>query len=919
MVQRLTYRKRHSYATKSNQNRVVKTPGGKLVYQTTKKRASGPKCPVTGKRIQGIPHLRPAEYKRSRLARNRRTVNRAYGGVLSGSAVRERIIRAFLVEEQKIVKKEITNAQKERCCSLFLCVESYLLFVGVLFDFVAIFITKLVFNAYLFLLTLHNSIWARRLGTDALNHLQCSKVLSNGVLSNIVQPNLFGEIYYCSILRDFFYSCRHVIQGFINLVACSCMVSSRLVMFYGNTCKDEVSWNLIISGCNRSAQYEESWRVFCGMHSSGIDPNQFTYGSCFNCLCRAWRIGMGRRVHGWVIKCGVGEDVYFGTSLVDLYVKCGDMNEAVKGFSRMLVRNVVSWTAIISGFVQKDDSMSALSFFKEMMKVNVGINNYTVTSVLAACAKPALSREAIQIHSWTMKTGLYSDSTVKTSLINTYSKIGEIGLSEMVFGEMECIKNLETWAVMISGFAQNQNLGRTIDLFRKMCRDGLRPDKFCSSSVLSIIDDITWGRQIHCYVFKAGMDFDVSVGSALSTMYSKCNSLVEAYNVFEEILDKDEVSWTSMIVGFAEHGCPEHALKLFINMPVKDIRPDQVILSAVLAACSALPSLRKGKEVHGYALRAGIDEDVLVGGALITMYSKCGSLFSAKRVFKMMPQNDQISWSSLLSGYAQKGLIEESLLLFHDMRITGLDIDCITISSLFVMAATLTKLVIGTQLHGLVMKTGLDSDVSVGSSLVTMYSRCGNIEKSHKVFDQIKDPDLIAWTSMIVGYAQHGKGTEALKLYELMRKHKVEPDAVTFVGVLSACGHNGLLEEGNYLLNSMKKDFGIEPGPRHYACMIDLLGRLGRLEEAVILINSMPIKPDALVWGTLLAACKKHGDVELGRLAANKVLELEPSESSAYISLSNIFANIGKWEEVLNIRILMKSAGLKKETGWMQL
>ncbi|KAK9119281.1 hypothetical protein Scep_017374 [Stephania cephalantha] len=730
------------------------------------------------------------------------------------------------------------------------------------------------------------------------------------------QASKNGEQVYCLALRKGLLSDPYVRSGMIDLYAKGFLFEDALKVFRDCVCGNVVCWNAIISGAVRNRENWVALDIFSRMISGYSLPNGFTFPSVLTACGALGELEIGRRVHGWVIKCGVGEDVYVGTSLIDLYVKCGDMNEAVKGFSRMLFRNVVSWTAIISGFVQKDDSVSALRFFKEMMKVNVGINTYTVTSVLAACAKPALSREAIQIHSWTMKTGLYSDSTVKTSLINTYAKIGEIGLSEMVFGEMECTKNLETWAVMISGFAQNQNLGRTIELFKKMCRDGLRPDKFCSSSVLSIIDDVTLGRQIHCNVFKAGMNFDASVGSALSTMYSKCNSLVEAYNVFEEILDKDEVSWTSMIVGFAEHGCPKQALKLFINMPVKDIRPDQVILSAVLTACSALPSQRKGKEVHGYALRAGIDEDVLVGGALITMYSKCGSLFSAKRVFKMMPQNDQASWCSLMSGYAQKGSIEESILLFHDMRIAGLEIDCITISSLLVMAATLTKLVIGTQLHGLVMKTGLYSDVSVGSSLVTMYSRCGNIEKSHKVFDQIKNPDLVAWTSMIVGYAQHGKGIEALKLYELMRKHEVEPDAVTFVGVLSACGHNGLLEEGNYHLNSMKKDFGIEPGARHYACLVDLLGRLGRLEEAVILINSMPIKPDALVWGTLLAACKKHGDVELGRLAANKVLELEPSESGAYISLSNIFANVGEWEEVLNVRRLMKSAGLKKETGW---
>lgn len=282
----------------------------------------------------------------------------------------------------------------------------------------------------------------------------------------------------------------------------------------------------------------------------------------------------------------------------------------------------------------------------------------------------------------------------------------------------------------------------------------------------------------------------------------------------------------------------------------------------------------------------------------------------------MLPQKDQFSCSSLVSGYAQNGYIEDALLLFHEIRMADLWIDSFTVSSVIGAVAILNSLDIGTQLHACVTKMGLNAEVSVGSSLVTMYSKCGSIDECHKVFEQIEKPDLISWTAMIVSYAQHGKGAEALKVYDLMRKEGTKPDSVTFVGVLSACSHNGMVEEGYSHLNSMAKEYGIEPGYYHYACMVDLLGRSGRLKEAERFINNMPIEPDALLWGILLAACKVHGDIELGRLAAKRVIELEPCEAGAYVTLSNICADMGWWEDVMKIRSLMEGTGVKKEPGW---
>lgn len=285
----------------------------------------------------------------------------------------------------------------------------------------------------------------------------------------------------------------------------------------------------------------------------------------------------------------------------------------------------------------------------------------------------------------------------------------------------------------------------------------------------------------------------------------------------------------------------------------------------------------------------------------------------------MIPRKDQFMGSAMVSGYAQGGHPEEAIHLFCDMLVDGLVIDAFTLSGVIGCLADLGRLGIGSQIHAQVIKMGFESEVSVGSSLLVMYSKIGSIEDCRKAFQQIKAPDIISWTALIASYARHGKGTEALQIYELMKESGTNPDSVTFVAVLSACSHCGLIEEGFFHFSSMKKDYGIEPGYRHYSCMVDLLGRAGRLKDAESFITSMPITPDALIWGTLLASCKVHGDVDLAKLAAEKAMELETHEAGTYVSMANICADMGQWDNVLKLRSEMAGTEVIKEPGWSSL
>ncbi|XP_022727896.1 pentatricopeptide repeat-containing protein At1g74600, chloroplastic-like isoform X1 [Durio zibethinus] len=727
-------------------------------------------------------------------------------------------------------------------------------------------------------------LWFRKIW---LSGFEPDGITYRSVLSACVamQNTSFGRQVYSVTMKNGFFSNGYVRTGMIDLFAKSCNFENALTVFYDvSSCENVVCWNAIISAAVKN---EENWvalDLFVQMGKQFLMPNVFTFSSVLTACAALKELEIGKEVQGWIIKCGV-VDVFVGTALIDLYVKCGDMDEAVKMFSVMPTRNVVSWTAIISGFVQKDDCLKALKFFKEMRYTKAEINNYTATAVISACAKVNMFEEATQIHSWIIKSGFYMDSVIQAALVKMYSKIGVIGLAEMVFKEMESIPSPNTWAVLISSFAQKQSPHRVIELLQTMLKGGLRPDRFCTSSVFSVIECINLGRQMHCYTLKTGLIFDLSVETSLFTMYSKCGSLEDSLKVFQSIPVHDNISWASMIAGFTEHGYAEQALQMFKDMLSEETKPDQMTLTATLSACSSLHCLCKGKEIHGHAIGAGLGNEPLICSALVTVYSKCGALGLARKVFDMLVQKDLVSYSSLISG----------------------------------ASALSNKSDIGTQLHALVIKVGLDSEVFVGSSLVTMYSECGGIKDCENAFNEIDKPDLIGWTAMISSYARYGKGVEALRVYDLMTKEGINPDSVTFVGILSACSHSGLIEEGYYHLNSMAKDYGIQPGYHHYACMVDILGRSGKLREAEKFINNMPIEPDAFIWGTLLAACKVHGDVELGRLAAEKVIELESCHAGAYVSLSNICAGIGQWEGVLEIRSLMKGTGVRKEPGWSSM
>ncbi|PSS15659.1 Pentatricopeptide repeat-containing protein [Actinidia chinensis var. chinensis] len=349
------------------------------------------------------------------------------------------------------------------------------------------------------------------------------------------------------------------------------------------------------------------------------------------------------------------------------------------------------------------------------------------------------------------------------------------------------------------------------------------------------------------------------------------------------------------------------------------VRPDDHIYPSATKACAVLSRIDIGRSIHCVVLKTGFDGDVFVGSSVVDMYAKCGDIRDARKVFDIMPKRNVVSWGGMIHGYTQLGEADEALRMFKQVLWEDLDVNGCIFSSAIRVCGNSTLLELGKQIHGLCLKMSYDSSCFVGSALISLYSKCGVIEGAYKVFDEISVKNLGMWNAMLIACAQHAHTNKAFDLFKRMECVGMKPNFITFLCVLYACSHAGLVEEGKYYFELMKK-YGLEPGDQHYASMVDLLGRAGKLQDAVSIIDKMPIRPTESVWGALLTGCRIHGDTELAAYAADRVFELGPVSSGMHVLVSNAYAAAGRYEEAAKARKMLRDRGVKKETGlsWVE-
>ncbi|XP_050229373.1 uncharacterized protein LOC126678522 [Mercurialis annua] len=427
------------------------------------------------------------------------------------------------------------------------------------------------------------------------------------------------------------------------------------------------------------------------------------------------------------------------------------------------------------------------------------------------------------------------------------------------------------------------------------------------------------GLQLHTHIIKSGFQAIPLVSHYLINFYSKTQLPILSLQVFEETHLKSSTTWSSVISSLTQNELPELAIQYFRRMLCEHVRPDDRIFPSATKACAFLGRYDVGKSLHGFVVKTGFDFDMFVGSSLVDMYAKCGELGDARKMFDEMPERNVVSWSGLIYGYAQVGEDEEALRLFKEALFEDLEVNDFTYSSALRVCGNSTFLELGRQIHGLCLKSSYDSSSFVGSSLVSLYSRCGVVEAAFKVFDEVPVKNLGMWNSLLIACAQHAHTERAFDLFEEMKNVGMKPNFITFLCLLYACSHAGLIEKGQSYFELMKV-YDIEPGAQHYATLVDLLGRAGKLQKALEIIDAMPIKPTESVWGAFLTGCHLHKDTELAAFAADKVFELGPVSSGMNVLLANAYAAAGRYEDAANARKMLRDRGVKKETGlsWIE-
>lgn len=670
--------------------------------------------------------------------------------------------------------------------------------------------------------------------------------------------------------------------------------------------------------------------------------DNYTYSSVLKACAETRNLRIGKAVHCHFIRCFSNPSRFVYNSLLNMYSTCLSSLDAEmvgrkyvevdfskydlvrKVFDTMRRRNVVAWNTIVSWYVKTERYVEAVRQFRMMLRMGIRPSTISFVNVFPALSSLGDYKSADVVYGLLVKLGseYVNDLFVASSAIFMYAELGCFDFARKIFDN--CLeRNTEVWNTMIGGYVQNNHPVEAIELFVQVLElDEIVFDDVTFLSALSAVSqlqELDLGQQLHAYILKNFVALPVIVLNAVIVMYSRCNSIHTSFKIFEKMQERDVVSWNTMISAFVQNGLDDEGLMLVYEMQKQGFMIDSVTVTALLSAASNLRNQDVGKQTHAYLLRHGIHFEGMES-YLIDMYAKSGLIKTARQIFEKNDSGDrdQATWNAMIAGYTQNGLLEEAFVAFRQMLEHNVTPNVVTIASVLPACNPMGNIELGKQLHGFSIRYLLDQNVFVGTSLIDMYSKSGVIDYAANVFAKIPEKNSVTYTTMILGYGQHGMSKRALSLFRSMKGCGIEPDAITFVAVLSACSYAGLVDEGLQIFDLMQQEYKIQPSTEHYCCVADMLGRVGKVVEAYEFVKELGEEGNVLeIWGSLLGSCRLHGHSELAEVVAKKLLEMDTRNSMPgyHVLLSNIYAEEGNWENVDKVRKEMRERGLRKEVG----
>lgn len=720
------------------------------------------------------------------------------------------------------------------------------------------------------------------------------------------------------------------------------------------------SWEMRSNGLPNALNAARTWSSSAtrplGFFGRVLDVDAIT--SALRHCGRVLAIQEGMSIHSQLLKRGLCPDVLIANHLIDMYGASGFLDGAQRLFVEMPHRNVVSWTTLISAQTRAGHPDLAIETFTRML--NHGSeepNGYTYSAALKACAVVGNHELGRWIHRHVLNNRLQSDVVLMNAVVDMYIKCGNFSEARCVFDELSRANSTSwntmiagyfrkgsafeaenlfdqfskpdaiSYNTMISGFAEMEN-PKALDYVYLMHSKGFKLDHYtipCALKTCGVLTFLKMGKQIHNYIIKSGFLFRCFILSSLIDMYSKCGQINEAIKQYDECMNYKGLTdrlplLNSMFSGFVANGYTVHALDLMSEIYRSGTQLDHFTFSSALRLCINLQNMRIGLQVHSLIIISGFHRNHIVGSNLVDLYSRCGNLVDAFRLFHDLSHKDVIAWTGLITGCLREGSNELVFNLFREVIRLKIKVDHFLVSNILKACSVIPWVHGGKQVHAYIVKGGFESESITVTSLIDMYSKCGEIDDGFKVFESEVEKDTVCWTGIITGCGSNGKATEALKLFREMTKAGVEPNEITFLSVLAACRHAGLVADSCRIFKSMEDRHGLKPWIEHYHCMIDILCRAGLFEEARQMISVMPYRHDETAHNSLLSSCLIHQNSELGKLAQVDLFQSISCDTSGYITFSNIYASQGFRDVSAKFRELSRRMNIKDAgKSWVQV
>ncbi|KAL1189808.1 Pentatricopeptide repeat-containing protein [Cardamine amara subsp. amara] len=702
------------------------------------------------------------------------------------------------------------------------------------------------------------------------------------------------SITLCSALQQPVYVCNNIITLYWKLGE----ISFAAKVFDKMPERNTESFNTIISGYSKCGDAEKAWGLFSDMRYFGCLPNQSTVSGLLSCASLDFRAGT--QLHGLSLKYGFFmADAFVGTCLLGLYAKLELLKMAEQVFEDMPLKSLATWNHMMSLVGHRGFLRECMFLFRELAGTGDCLSEFSFLGVLSGVSCENDLEISKQLHCSAMKNGLVCEISIVNSLISAYGKCGNTHMAVKMFEEAAGSWDIVSWNAVVGATAKSENPLKALKLFVSMLEHGFSPNQGTYVSVLSASSNfqiLSFGRQIHGMLIKNGCETDIFLGSALIDFYAKCGSLENSRLCFDSIRDKNIVCWNALLRGYANKDGPI-CLSLFLQMLQMGFTPTEYTLSTALKSCCVIELqqlhsviVRMGYEDNDYVLSSlmrSYAKNQLMSDALLLldcssgpssvvplniiagMYSRTGQYHESVQLISTLELRDTVSWNIAIAASSRSDNHEKVIELFKHMLQSNIFPDNYTYVSILSLCSKVCDLTLGSCIHGVIIKTDFSrADTFVCNVLIDMYGKCGSIRSVIKVFEETREKNLITWTALISSLGINGYGQEAFKMFKESLSMGFKPDRVSFISMLTACRHGGMVKEGMDLFQKMK-DYGVEPEMDHYRCAVDLLARNGYAKEAENLIQGMPFPADAPVWRTFLDGCNRFAEEQRSTLNFN--------------------------------------------------